>query len=174
MADKNTPKVEELVEAYKEAVSSGIAAIDAGMAQTTAAVKHATDSMETERTEYGKVWERASSKARKRNENITSMFPKAFDGMGAAPGTGIPSVSTGAKESVNSFIESEIAFSQAWMKSWMVYLSGLEIRSGAATQALLEGNAKAIASSQAALKNTVKFGETIIDWSLESAKSTRS
>ena len=175
MADKNTPKVEELVEAYKEAVSSGIAAIDAGMAQTTAAVKHATDSMETERTEYGKVWERASSMARKRNENITAMFPKVFDGMGAAQtAASMPTISAEAKESVNKIIESEMAFYQAWTKTWMDYLSGMETRRSAAALEVLESNAKAIASSQAALKNTVKFGETLIDWSLESVNATKS
>ena len=174
MAEKETNKVEELVQVYNQAVSSGVAAIDAGMAQTTAATKLLTDAMQTERSEYGKVWEAAASQARKRNENLIGMFPNILQGMTAAPGAGIPTVSTEAKESVNSFIESEIAFSQAWMKSWMVYLSGLEIRSGAATQALLEGNAKTITSGHEAAKSAVKYGEAIIGWSLESAKTTKS
>ena len=167
MADNGTNKVEELVQAYNQAVSSGIAAMDAGMAQTTAAVKLMTNALQTERTEYGKVWEAATSQARRRNEDLIAMFPNILQGMTAAPGAE-------AKESVNNFVESDIAFSQAWMKGWMVYLSGLEIRSSAATQALLEGNAKTVTSGHEAVKSAVKYGEAIIDWSLESAKGTKS
>ena len=173
MADKATNGVEELVQAYNEAVSSGMAAMDAGMAKSTAATKLVTDAMQAERTEYGKVWEAAANQARKRSENITSLFPTVFQGMGTAPTVGIPAFSPEAKESVNKIIDSEIAFYQVWTKSWMDYFAGAEARRSAAAQKLLENNAKTIASCQEAVKNAVKYGEAIVDWSLETVKTPK-
>ena len=175
MADKANNGVEDLVQAYNEAVSSGVAAIDAGMAQTTAAAKVITDAMQSERTEYGKVWEQAADHARKRGESITALFPKVFEGTTAAEGKpGFPMFSAEAKESVNKIIEGEMAFYQAWTKTWMDYLAGMDSRRSAATQTLLEGNAKTLTSSQDAVKSAVKYGEAIIDWSLESVNASKS
>jgi hypothetical protein len=174
MAETTTNSAEELALAYNKAISSGFSAVDAGMAQTTAALKLMTGAVKAERTEYGKVWEQAATHARKRNENVTALFPAIFQGMASTPVNSIPTINPEAKESVNKIIESEMAFYQAWTKTWMDYLSGMETRRSAAALEVLESNAKAIASSQAALKNTVKFGETIIDWSLESVNATKS
>ena len=59
MADKATRSAEELAQAYKKAIASGFAVADAGIAQTTAAVKMFTDAAQTERDEYGKAVEQA-------------------------------------------------------------------------------------------------------------------
>ena len=175
MTEKANNGVEELVQAYNQAVSSGVAALDAGMAQSSAAAKVITDAMQAERTEYGKVWEQAAGHARKRGESITALFPKVFEGPAAAPGkAGMPTFSAEAKDSVNKIIENEMAFYQAWTKTWMDYFAGMDTRRSAATQALLEGNAKTITSTQDAMKSAVKYGEAIVDWSLDSLNATKS
>jgi hypothetical protein len=178
MADKATTGVEGLVQAYNQTISNSIAAVDAGMEQASATVKLMSDAVQKERTEYGKVWDQAGSHARKRNENITSIFPTVFQGMAASPAAGmpgfIPGFSPEAKESMNKIIESEMAFYEVWTKSWMEYLAQMEARRSAASQALLESNSKAIASSHEAMKSAVKYGEAIIDWSLEAAKAPKS
>ena len=38
----------------------------------------------------------------------------------------------------------------------------------------MEGNAKTLTSSQDAVKSAVKYGEAIIDWSLESVNASKS
>ena len=174
MPDNATKGVEELVQAYNQAISSSVAAIDISMAQASTAVKLITDTIQKERSEYGKVWDEAASHARKRNESMTAVFPSVLQGMAAAPAAGIPGFSPEAKESVSKIIEGEMAFFQAWTKSWMDYLAGMEARRSAAAQALLDNNAKTISSGQEAVKSTVKYGEAFIDWSVETVKAPKS
>ena len=174
MAEKATTAVEELVQAYNQAISSGVAAIDASIAQTTDATKLIGDALQKERVEYGRVWDEAAAHTRKRNENMTSAIPEVFRGMTAAPAFGLPGVSQEARDSVSKIIENEMAFYQAWTKTWMDYLGGMESRRSAAAQALMEGNSKTLASTQDAAKNAVKYGEAIYGWSLDSVNATRS
>ena len=94
--------------------------------------------------------------------------------MTAIPKSGAPAFTSEAKESVNKLIESEMAFYQAWTKSWIDYLSGAEARRSAAAQAMLESNSKVIECSQEAMKSAAKYGEALMDWSMESAKGMKS
>jgi len=170
MADKATKSAEELAQAYNKAIASGFAVADAGIAQTTAAVKMFTDAVQTERDEYGKAVEQAVTHARARGENLVSMMQS----MTAIPKSGAPAFTSEAKESVNKLIESEMAFYQAWTKSWIDYLSGAEARRSAAAQAMLESNSKVIECSQEAMKSAAKYGEALMDWSMESANGMKS
>jgi len=170
MADKATRSAEELAQAYNRAIASGFAVADAGIAQTTAAVKMFTDAVQTERDEYGKAVEQAVTHARTRGENLASMMQS----MTAIPKSGAPAFTSEAKESVSKLIEGEMAFYQAWTKGWMDYLSGAEARRGAAAQAMLESNAKVVESDQEAMKSAAKYGETLMDWSMESAQGMMS
>ncbi len=161
MAGTTTNSAEELMQAYGHAVSSGFAAADAGMAQATNAVRLITGAIQTERDEYGKVMEQAASHARTRGDNLAG----AMKAMATTP----PFTSE-AKSSVSKIVEGEMAFHQAWTKSWMDYLAGVEARRNAAAKAMLESNAKALASSQEAMQSAVKYGEAFIDWSMGAAK----
>ena len=67
-----------------------------------------------------------------------------------------------------------MAFYQAWTKGWMDYLSGAEARRSAAAQVMLESNAKVVESGQEAMKSAAKYGEALLDWSMESAKGMKS
>ena len=165
MAGTTTKSAEELVQAYSQAVSSGFAAADAGMAQTTTAVKLITDAIQTERNEYGKVMEQTAGHARTRSEN----FAGAMQGIASTP-----PFTPEARDSISKLIEGEMAFYQAWTKGWMDYLAGVEARRNAAAKAVLESNAKAVATGQEAMKSAVKCGEALMDWSLEAVSATKS
>ena len=126
MAGTTTNSAEELMQAYSHAVSSGFAAADAGMAQAANAVKLITDAIQNERNEYGKVMEQAISSARTRGENLAG----AMQSMpAAAPFT------PEARNSISKVVEGEMAFYQAWAKSWTDYLAGAEARRNAAASA---------------------------------------
>ncbi len=181
MADTVTNPAQELVKAYNKAISSSFAAADAGFAQTSAAVnasfaqtsaavKLLTGSAQAERDEYGKVMDKAASHARARGENIAA----AMQGMAAMPVSTAPSFTPEAKDALNKLIEGEMTFYQAWTKSWMDYLSGAEARRSAAVKTMLENSAGAMESSQEVVKSAVKCGEAFIDWSMETAKVTKS
>ena len=170
MADKASKNPEELMQAYNKAIASGFAVADAGIAQTTAAVKMFTDAVQTERDEYGKAVEQVVSHARTRGENLASVMQS----MTVAPKSGSTPFGPEAKESVNKLIEGEVAFYQTWTKGWMDYLSGVEARRSAAAQAMLESNAKVAESGQEAMKSAAKYGEALMDWSMESAKGMKS
>ena len=170
MADKATKSAEELAQAYNKAIASGFAVADAGIAQTTAAVKMFTDTVQTERDEYGKAVEQAAAHACARGENLASVMQS----MTAAPKSGATPFGPEAKEAVNKLIEGEMAFYQAWTKGWMDYLSGAEARRSAAAQVMQESNAKVVESGQEAMKSAAKYGEALLDWSMESAKGMKS
>ena len=166
MAGATTNNIaEELMQAYSQAVSSSFAAADAGMAQTTTTVKLITDAIQAERNEYGKIVEQAAGHARTRGETFVGVVQT----MAATP-----PFTPGAKDSVSKLIESEMAFYQAWTKSWMDYLAGVEARRSAAAKAMLESNAKAVDSGQEAMKSAVKYGEAFMGWSMEAAKGVKS
>lgn len=170
MADKASKGPEELMRAYNMAIASGFAVADAGIAQTTTTVKLVTGAIQTERNECGKAVEQAASHARARGENLDSVMQS----MTAMPRSGAPAFTPEAKESVNKLVESEMAFYRAWTKVWMDYLSGAEARRSAAVHAMLESNAKVVESGQEAMKSAAKYGEALMDWSMESAKGMKS
>ena len=74
MAGTATKSAEELAQAYDQAISTNFAAVNAGMAQTMAAVKMFTDSLQAERDEAGKVWEQTAGYARSRSEKMAGFF----------------------------------------------------------------------------------------------------
>ena len=169
MASTAPNSAEELTQAYNQAISSGFTAADAGITQTTAAVKMYTGAAQAERDEYGKVVEQAVGHARTRGENLAS----AVQAMATAPNSGASPFAPEVKESVNKIIESEMAFYQAWTKSWMDYAAGVESRRNAAAKVMLDNNAKTIESGQEAVKSAVKYGEAFIDWSMEAPKGMK-
>ena len=170
MADTATKSAEELVQAYNKAISSSFAAADAGIAQTTSAVKMVTETIQAERDEYGKTVEKSIGHVRARSENMAGVMQS----MAAMPTSGTPPFTAEAKESMNKLIEGEMAFYQPLTKSWMDYLSGVEVRRNAAAKAVLESNAKMIQSGQEVIESAVKYGESFIDWSMETAKGMKS
>ena len=165
MAGTTTNSAEELMQAYSQAVSSGFGAADAGMAQTTTAVKLITDAIQTERNEYGKIAEQAVSHVRSRGENLAGVMQSI---------AATPPFTPEAKDSISKLIEGEMAFYQSWTKSWTEYLTGVETRRNAAAKAMLESNAKAVASGEEAMKSAVKYGEAFIEWSMGAPKVTKS
>ena len=170
MAGKATKSAEELIQAYNQAVSSSFAATDAGMAQTTAAIKTFTEALQTERDEYGKAVEKSVSHARTRGENLAGVMQS----MAAMPVSGAPSFTPEAKESVSKLIEGEMDFYQSFTKSWIDYLAEMEARRSAAAQAMLESNVKMIESGQEVMKSAVKYGEACMEWSQETANGMKS
>ena len=169
MASTAPNSTDELMQAYNQAISTGFSAADAGITQATAAVKMFTDAAQTERDEYSKVVEQAVGHTRTRGEN----FAGAMQTIAATPISGAPSFTPEAKDSINKIIESEMAFYQAWTKSWMDYFAGAESRRNAAAKVMLENNSKTIESGQEAVKSAVKYGEAFIDWSMEAPKGMK-
>ena len=174
MATTENRGTEELIQAYNRAISSGFAAMDAGMVQATAAVKAVTDAVEKERAEYGKVVEKTVSHARSRSENLVNMMPAIFQAMTTIPAAGTPRVSAEDRESFGKFLESETAFYQSWTKDWVEYVAGMEERRSAAVKSLLEGNARAMASGQEVASSVAKCGEALLDWSLSTVTAAKS
>ncbi len=170
MADTASNSAEELVQAYNQAISSGFAVADTGIAQTTATAKVVSDAILAERDEYGKAIDKAAGQARTRSENLAGVIQS----VAAIPVSGTPTFSPEAKESVSKLIEGEMAFYQAWTKSWTDYLAGVEERRKAAAQAMLQSNAKMIEAGQDAMKSAAKYGEAFFDWSLENSKGMKS
>lgn len=154
MADKAPNSAEALTQAYNQAIASGFAIADAGMAQATANVKAMADAVQAERDEYGKAVEQAASHARIRGENIASVM----QGMSTAPGADMDAYAAKAKESVSKLIEGEMAFYEAWTAGWTEYVAASEERRKAAAQAMQEGNARMIEAGQEAMKSAAKYG----------------
>ena len=170
MADKANNGPEELMQAYNKAVASGFEVVNAGMAQSSSTLKSFTDAVETERDEYGKVVEQAASLARTRGESMISLMQN----MSTVPGPGIPGFSEEARKSVSELIQGEITFSQNLAKTWMEYLTGVETRRNAAAREMLERNAKMMESGQEAVKSAAKYGEAVLDWTVENANGMKS
>ncbi len=170
MAGTAKKSAEELIQAYNQAVSSSFAAADDGIAQTTATIKKFTEALQTERDEYGKAVEKSVSHARTRSENLVG----AMQNMVAMPVAGAPSFTPEAKESVSKLIEGEMAFFQAFTKSWIDYLAGIEAHRSAAAQAMLESNVKMVESGQEVMKSAVRYGEACMEWTLETANGMKS
>ena len=170
MADAASNGAEELAQAYNQAISSGFAIADAGMAQTAASVKIITDAIQTERDEYGKAVEKAAGQARARGENFVGVMQSAT----AAPAPGTPAFTQEARESFTKLVEGEMAFYQAWGKGWTDYFAGVEQRRSAAAKAMLQSNAKMVEAGQEAMKSAAKFGEALFDWSAKNAKGANS
>lgn len=171
MAETVTDKV---MEAYTQAFASGVAVADAGVAQTTAAVKLMTDAVQAERAEYGKVWEQASRQVQERNESLAAVIPALMQGMATSPAAGIPAVSPEAREAASKLITSEMAFYQSWTQAWMQYFAGVEQRRSATAQAMMEAQDKVVASQQEATQSAVKYGEAVMDWTMDSLNATKS
>ncbi len=173
MADKATNGTEELLQAYNKAVASGLAAVDASVAQTTTTVKLVNEATQAERNEFGKVWEHGTDQARKRSENLAAVIPGMFQDIAAKPGSGVPTFGAASKESFGKLIESEMAFYQSWTQAWMQYIAGLEERRSAAVKAMLESNAKVMESSQHAVKDAVEYGGALVNWSMETINTKK-
>ena len=167
MAGKAPKGSEELLQAYNLSMASGFAAMNAGMAQATAAVKLMTEAGQAERAEISKVWGQEVDRVSMRNENLAELIPGIMKEMSAAPVNGKPAISPEVKDAVGKVIEGEMASYRAWTKAWSQYLVGVEQRRSAMTQSLLESGAGAVESGQEAVRSAVKFGETIVDWSTE-------
>ena len=170
MAGTDTNSAQELIEAYNQAISSAFTVAGTNMTQATEAAKVVADAAQTERNEYGKTVEEAVGHSRKRGENIAG----AMRSFTATPANGEPSFSPEAKESIDKLIQGEMDFYQSFTKSWTDYLTGLEERRSAAAKAMLEGNAKMIESGQEVAKSAAKYGEALMQWSLDNAKATKS
>ena len=164
MADTDGVGAEKVAQAYNQAVSSGFAAVDAGIAQGAVAVKLFTETMQVERDEYGKVWGQAMGHARSRSANLAAVV----QGMAVAPSFG-----SEATEPVNKLIEGDLAFCQAWTQTCAAYLAGAETRRSAAAQGLLESGARMIEPGQEAMISAVKYGEALLEWSLATAQGSR-
>ena len=169
MADKASNSAEELTQAYNQAISSGFAVGNAAIDQATSNAKAITNAVQAERDEYGKAFEKAAGQVRARGESIVGVM----QGMAAIP---VPTTSTfpdEAKKAFGQLIETEMAFYQAWTKGWTDYFAGVEERRSAAAKAALESNVKVIEAGQEAVKSAVKFGESYVDWTLETAKGKK-
>lgn len=167
MADTASKNAKELTEAYNQAVSSGFAAVNEGLAQTTASATLIGEAIQAERAEYGKALEQATTHARTRIDNFTGA-------MQAISASGPAGFGEEAKASVNKLVESEMAFYQAWTNGCMDYFSGVEDRRNARAQTIQAGNAKVVESTQEAVKSAVKYGEALVEWSMENANGAKS
>ena len=153
---------EELVKAYNQVIKQGIAVIETGWEQTTAAAKQFAAASQTEMEEAGKTWESAVNQAQSRNEKLTDMLkdPATFPSSGAA------SFKPETKELVDQLIEGAKSYSQ----SWTGYLAGLEKRQVAFLKGLSETNSKIIESSQDLAKSAAVCSEAFLEWSQETAE----
>ena len=170
MVGTATKSAGELVQAYNQAISSSFAAVNTGVTQTTATMKLFTDMGQAEREQYSKAVEQAAGHARARSENLAAVAQS----MAQMPVSGEPPFTPEVRESVSKLIEGEIAFYQAWTKSWMDYLTAAEARRSAANQSMLEGHVKMVESGQEVAKSAAKYGEAFMEWSLETAKGMKS
>ncbi len=162
MADTKKENNEELVETYNQVIKQGIAAIETGWEQTTAAANRFAAASQTEMEEAGKTLEAATSQAQSRNEKLADILKDtaAFTSSGAA------GFKPETKELVDQLIEGAKSFSQ----SWTGYLAGLEKRQVAFLKGLSETNSKIIESSQDLAKSAAVYGETVLEWSNKAAK----
>ena len=162
MTDQTQEHSGDLSRAYDQMIKHGIAAIETGWEQTTAAAKLFAASSRTEMDEAGKTWGVAVNAARDRNEKITDLLkdPATFSPPG---GTGLRSET---KELVDQMIEGAKSFSQ----SWTGHLTGLEQRQADFIKGMSMGNSKIIESSQDLAKSAVAYGESVLASSQGAAK----
>ena len=162
MTDQTQEDSGERSRAYDQMIKHGIAAIETGWEQTTAAAKLFAAASRTEMDEAGKTWGVTVNAARDRNEKITDLLkdPATFSPPG---GTGLRSET---KELVDNVIEGAKSFSQ----SWTGYLAGLEQRQADVIEGMSEANSKIIESSQDLAKSAVAYGESVLASSQGAAK----
>ena len=158
---------EELVKAYDQVIKQGIAVIETGWEQTTAAAKQFAAASQTEMEEAGKTWKSAISQAQSRNEKLADVLkdPATFPSSGAA----------GFKPETKELVDQLIEGAKSYSQSWPGYLAGLEKRQVAFLKGLSETHSKIIESSQDLAKSAAVYGEAVLEWSNEAAKgeSTR-
>ena len=162
MTDQTQEHSGDLSRAYDQMIKHGIAAIETGWEQTTAAAKQFAAASQTEMEETGKTWESVINQAQSRNEKLADVpkDPATFPSSGAA------GFKPETKELIGQLIEGAKSYSQ----SWTGYLAGLEKRQVAFLKGLSETNSKIIESSQDLAKTASAYGEAVLEWSNEGAK----
>ena len=162
MKDQTQERAGNFSKSYDQVIKHGIAAIETGWEQTTAAAKLFAAASRTEMAEAGKTWDVAVNAARDRNEKMADLLkdPATFSPPGA---NGLKSET---KELVDNLIEGAKSFSQ----SWTGYLAGLEKRQADFIEGMSEANSKIIESSQDLAKSAVAYGESVLASSQGSAK----
>ena len=162
MAVTNQKHGEELVKAYNQVIKQGVAAIETGWEQTTAAAKQFAAATQAEMEETGKTWESVVNQAQSRNEKLADTLKD----QATFPSSGEAGFKPETKELVDQLIEGAKSYSQ----SWTGYLAGLEKRQAAFLKGLSEANSKMIESSQDLAKSAAVYGEAVLEWSNEAAK----
>ena len=168
MAATTQEHAEELIKAYNQVIKQGVAAIETGWEQTTAAAKRFAAASQTEMEEAGKTWESAIKDAKSRNENLADALkdPALFQSYGAG----------GFKPETKGLIDQLFEGANSYSHYWSGYLAGLEKRQTAFLKGLSETNSKIIESSQDLAKSAVVYGEAVLEYSNGAAKgaSTKS
>ena len=162
MAVTSQEGAEEIVKAYNQVIKQGIAALETGWEQTTAAAKQFAAASQTEMEETGKTWESVINQAQSRNEKLADVLkdPATFPSSGAA----------GSKPDTKELIGQLIEGAKSYSQSWTGYLAGLEKRQVAFLKGMSETNSKIIESSQDLAKTAAAYGEAVLEWSNEEAK----
>ena len=162
MAITNRENAEELVKSYNQMIKKGIAAIETGWEQITAAAKQFAAASQTEMEETGKTWESAINDAQSRNEKMADGFkdPATYPWSGAA----------GFKPETKELVDQLIEGAKTYSQSWTGYLAGLEKRQVAFLKGLSGTNSKIIESSQDLAKTAAVYGDALLDWSNEAVK----
>ena len=162
MAVTTQEHAEELVKSYNQVIKQGIAAIETGWEQTTAAAKQFASASQTAMDEVGKTLESVINQARSRNEKLADMLkdPATFKSSGAA----------GFKPETKELVDQLIEGAKSYSQSWTGYLAGLEKRQVAFLKGLSEANSKIIESSQDLAKSAAVYSEAFLEVSREAAK----
>ena len=162
MAGTIQEHAEEIVKAYNQIVKQGVAAIETGWGQTTAAAKKFAAASQTEMEEAGKTWESVVNDAQSRNEKLADMLKE--------PATFASSGEAGFKPETKELVDQLIEGAKSYSQSWTGYLAGLEKRQVVFLKGLSETNSKIIESSQDLAKSAAVYGEAVLEWSNEVAK----
>ena len=147
----------ELVESYNLMIKQGIAAVETGWEQTTAAAKQFAAVSQTEMEAAGKTWESVINDAHNRNEKLAGMFKDSakFPSFGTA----------GFKPETEGLAGQLIEGEKALFQSWKEYLAGLEKRQAALLKGLSESNSRIIETSQELARSAAVYGEAFLEWS---------
>ena len=154
MAATVTECAQEMVRAYNQMVSQGLAAARVGWEQSAATTRLMTEAFQAEQTASGKIWEQSIGRARDRSEKMAELA-RAF---AASPTAGVSPEAKGLMDAI-------LTGDQEYFRACAEYAQGGENRRAELTATMLQANTDLASAGQAMVESAMDYGRAFIDWS---------
>lgn len=148
-----TESAQEMVKAYNQMVSQGLAAARAGWEQSAATSKLMTEAFQAEQAASGKIWEESIGRARDRSEKVAELT-----------GTFAASPTAGASPEARELMDAIVAGDQDYFRSCAEYAQGVEKRRAELTATMLKANTHLASCGQDMVDSAMEYGRAYMDW----------